>query len=199
MTFTCRLRRHCKDCHFFFSFFGAGGSGGRETSRSLFFLMFWFTGAQLPLTSPHKFLPYHTHTRYFNYLIIILFQESVAFFPLIIVITRVVVEMFCKRGIYKVKIRVRRWVSKGSWDFWVMQTFIIIKLYGDKLLSSSCFFFPCPFPRIKLKASKTLAACICFYLALELWLTVIPHFRVAVLLWLQMSQTIYLIKTLICI
>lgn len=33
-------------------------------------------------------------------------KESVAFFPLIIVITRVVVEMFCKRGIYKVKIRV---------------------------------------------------------------------------------------------
>ena len=78
------------------------------TSRSLFFLMSWFTGAQLPLTSPHKLLLYHTHTRCFNYLIIILFQESVAFFPLIIVITRVVVEMFCKRGIYKVKIRVRR-------------------------------------------------------------------------------------------
>lgn len=141
------LRRHCKDCHFF-SFFGVGGSGGRGTSRSLFFLMFWFTGAQLPLTSPYKRLPYHTHTRYFNYLIIILFQESVAFFPLIIVITRVVVEMFCKRVIYKVKIRVRRWVSKGSWDFWVMQTFIIIKLYGDKLLCFS-YFFPCPFPRIK--------------------------------------------------
>lgn len=187
MTFTCRFASSLQRLPFFFSFFGAGGSGGRGTSRSLFFLMFWFTGAQLPLTSPHKFLPYHTHTRYFNYLIIILFQESVAFFPLIIVITRVVVEMFCKRGIYKVKIRVRRWVSKGSWDFWVMQTVIIIKLYGDKLLSSYFFF------RVlshESKASKPLAACICFYLALELWLTVIPHFRVAVLLWLQMSQTI---------